>query len=178
MKTFSALLILCEGNPPVNDWFPSQRLVTQNFYVFVDLRLNIRTDSKQSKRRIPYDVNVIAFLASAVSIDNLLPHLRMQWWARWTVLFAWHYKDVIMSAVASQITSLTIVHSTVYSRRRSNNQNSASLAFVRGIHRWPVNFPHKGPVMRKMFPFHDDAMDPAIVRIIWIYAAENRFAFT
>ena len=35
------------------------------------------------------------------------------------------------------------------------HQSSASLAFVWGIHRWPVNFPHKGPVTRKMFPFDD-----------------------
>ena len=35
------------------------------------------------------------------------------------------------------------------------HQTSASLAFVRGIHRGPVNSPHKGPVTRKMFPFDD-----------------------
>ena len=35
------------------------------------------------------------------------------------------------------------------------HQSSASLAFVRGIHRWPVNSPHKWPVTRKMFPFDD-----------------------
>ena len=70
-----------------------------------------------------------------------------------------HYNDVIMSAMASQITSLTIVYSTVYRRRRSKkHQSSASLAFVRGIHRWPVNSPHKGPVTRKMFPFDDVIM--------------------
>ena len=34
-------------------------------------------------------------------------------------------------------------------------QSSASLVFVRGIHRWPVNSPHKGPITRKMFPFDD-----------------------
>ena len=34
-------------------------------------------------------------------------------------------------------------------------QSSVSLLFVRGVHRWPVNYPHKGPVMRKMFPFDD-----------------------
>ena len=63
-----------------------------------------------------------------------------------------HYNDVIMSAMASQITSLTSVYSTVYSRRRSKkHRNSAWLAFVRGIHRWPVYSPHKGPVTRKMF---------------------------
>ena len=42
--------------------------------------------------------------------------------------------------------------------RRSKHHSSASLAFVRGIHRWPVNFPHKWPVTRKMFPFHDVIM--------------------
>ena len=67
---------------------------------------------------------------------------------------------VIMSAMASQITSLTIVYLTVYSRRRSRTrQSSASLALVRGMHRWPVNSPHKGPVTRKMFPFDDVIMD-------------------
>ena len=38
------------------------------------------------------------------------------------------------------------------------HQSSASLAFVRGIHRWPVNSPHKGPVTQKMFPFDDVIM--------------------
>ena len=65
-----------------------------------------------------------------------------------------HYNDVIMSTMASQIASLTIVHSTVYSGTdQRKHQSSASLAFVRGIHRWPLNSPHKGPVTRKMFPF-------------------------
>ena len=38
------------------------------------------------------------------------------------------------------------------------HQRSASLAFVREIHRWPVDCPHKGPVTRKMFPFADVTM--------------------
>ena len=47
-----------------------------------------------------------------------------------------HYNDVIMGAIASQITSLTIVYSTVYSGAdQRKHQGSASLAFVRGIHR-------------------------------------------
>ena len=70
-----------------------------------------------------------------------------------------HYNDAIMSGMASQITSLTIVYLTVHSRLRSKKyQSSASLAFVRGIHRWPVNSLHKGPVTRKMFPFDDVIM--------------------
>ena len=58
------------------------------------------------------------------------------------------YGDVM----ASQITSLTIVCSNVYSGTdQRKHQSSASLAFVRGIHQWPVNSPHKGPVTRKRF---------------------------
>ena len=72
-----------------------------------------------------------------------------------------HYDDVIMSEIASQITSLTIVYSTVHSGTdQSKHQSSASLAFVWEIHRWPVNFPHKWPVTRKIFPFDDVIMDP------------------
>ena len=58
-----------------------------------------------------------------------------------------------MGAVAYQITSLAIVYLTVYSGADLRKyQSSASLSFVPGIHRWPVNSPHKGTVMRKMFP--------------------------
>ena len=64
-----------------------------------------------------------------------------------------------MSAMASQITSLTIVYSAVYSGADQRKpQSSASLAFVWGIHRGPVNCPHKGPVTQKMFPFDDVIM--------------------
>ena len=67
-----------------------------------------------------------------------------------------HYCDVIMGMAASQITSLTIVYSTVYSEAdQRKHQSSASLAFVWGIHRGPVNSPHKWPVTPKMFPFDD-----------------------
>ena len=70
-----------------------------------------------------------------------------------------HYDDVIMDTIASQITSLTIVYSIVYSGTdHRKHQSSASLASVRGIHRGPVNFPHKGPVTRKIFPLDDVIM--------------------
>ena len=65
----------------------------------------------------------------------------------------------IMDAIASQMTRLTIVFSTVYlDTDKRKHQSSASLAFVRGIHRRPVNSPHKWPVTRKMFPFDDVIM--------------------
>ena len=67
--------------------------------------------------------------------------------------------DVIMNAMSSQTMGVSIVHSTVclgvYQRK---HLSSASLPFVRGIHRWPVNSPHNGPVTQKMLPFGDVSM--------------------
>ena len=73
--------------------------------------------------------------------------------------FRQHYNDVTMGTMASQITSLTIVYSIVYSDAdQRKHQSSASLAFVRGINRGPVNSLHKWPVTQKMFPFDDVIM--------------------
>ena len=86
---------------------------------------------------------------------------RFQWYCRSP---PYHYCDVIMNTIPSQITSLTIVYLTVNSGiDQRKHQSSASLAFVRGIHRRPVNSPHKGPVTRKMFPFDDVIMSLSII---------------
>ena len=85
-----------------------------------------------------------------------------------------HYSDVIMSVTASQITSVSVVCSTVCSGAdQRKDQNSTSLAFVRGIHRWPVNSPHKGPVIRKIFfiwwRHHDYILDTfCLTYCLWI----------
>ena len=93
-----------------------------------------------------------------------------------------HYDDVIMDSIASQITSLMIVYSTVHSGTdQRKHQSSASLAFVWEIHRWPVNFPHKWPVTRKMFPFDDVIMRIACIpsgQPAWlasIFSGTNRY---
>ena len=72
-----------------------------------------------------------------------------------------------MGTIAFQITSFTIVYSTVYSDADQRKyQSSASLAFVHvvwGIHRRPVNSPHKWPVTRKIFPFDDVIMISGLI---------------
>ena len=94
--------------------------------------------------------------ATGMDIRNSM-QLRWSNWDRTSDLI--HYDNVIMSTIASLITSLTIVYSIVYSDAdQRKHQSSASLAFVRGIHRGPVNSPHKWPVTRKMFPFDDVIM--------------------
>ena len=70
-----------------------------------------------------------------------------------------HYDDVIMTTIASQITSLTVVYSTVYSDAdQSKHQKLRVTGLCVGNSPGPVNSPHKGPVTRKMFPFDDVIM--------------------
>ena len=98
------------------------------------------------------------------------------WLLTSSTLIHYHYGDVIMGAITSQITSLPIVCSTVYSDAdQRKHQSSASLAFVRGIHRGPVNSPHKWPVTRKIFPFDDVIMLTSIWNpIVEIRRSEDR----
>ena len=72
-----------------------------------------------------------------------------------------------MRPMASQITSLTVVYTTLYSEEdKRKHQSSASLAFVWGIHRWPVNSPHKWSVRWRMLPFDDVIMYVSHRRIL------------
>ena len=101
-------------------------------------------------------------LSHRSSVDMLLyePWTVLRYIAKIKLCKTWRqiyrYGDVIMGVIASEITSLTIVYSTVYSDAdQRKHQSSASLAFVWGIHRGLVNSPHKWPATRKMFPFDD-----------------------
>ena len=77
-----------------------------------------------------------------------------------------HNNDAIMSTMTSKIICVTIVCSTVASGPdQRKHQSPASLAFVQGTHRWPVNSPHKEPVTRKCFHF----MTSSCYRIDFIY---------
>ena len=79
-----------------------------------------------------------------------------------------HYTDVIMSAMASQITSLATVYSTVYLRRRSKKISKLRITgLVRGSNWWPVNSRHKGPVTRKCFYLITSSCEKSFVK--WIF---------
>ena len=70
-----------------------------------------------------------------------------------------HYSDIIMGTMASQSpASRLFTQPFIQGTDQRKHQSSRSLAFERGIHRWPVNSSHKWPVMRKMCPFHDVMM--------------------
>ena len=135
-------------NPLVTGGLRSQRPATRSCDLFFDVRLSKRL-SKPSRRR--WFLTPSRWLwrqcNSKITIKDIgqmgLPH----------------YNDAIMSVMAPQITSLTIVDTTVYSGTDQRKlQSAASLAFVREIHKWLVNSPRKGPVTRKMFAFDDVIM--------------------
>ena len=112
--------------------------------------------------------NVSLWLPQKLSYAQLLLQPVTKCCKKWHFRFKWimeiqnncfHYNDIIMITMASQITSLTIVYSSVYSSAdQRKHQSSVSLAFVRGIHQSSANSPHKGPVTRKKFPFDDVIM--------------------
>ena len=73
---------------------------------------------------------------SGISVEPNRGKLQLYLILRYIINTFIHYGDVIIGAIASQITSLTIVYSTVYSDAdQRKHQSSASLAFVLGIHR-------------------------------------------
>ena len=93
-------------------------------------------------------------VATTQEID-LQPWAPRQWTSTTT---HWRCGHILLPSLILpfQITSVSIVCSTSYAGAdRRNHQSSRLLAFVRGIYQWPLNSPHKRPVMWKMFPFDD-----------------------
>ena len=125
IETFSALLALFAGNLSVTDEFHARRPVTRSLDVFFDLRLNKRL-SKQPR----------GWWFQTPSC-SLWRHCDDEHWGLFPLNSRYfHNSDVIMSVVASHITSLTIVYYTVCSGADQRKyQSSAPLACLRGIHR-------------------------------------------
>ena len=159
METFSALLAFNAGNSPVTGEFPAQRPVMRSFDVLFDLRLNQQLSKQRKRRWFEMQSRLLWRHCNAV-IKHEAQCYSKDSHDFFEVSFDYcHYDDVTMGGMASQITSLTIVYSTVYSGAdERKHQSSASLAFVRGFHRGPVNSPHKWPVTQKLFPFDDVIM--------------------
>ena len=122
---------------------------TMCIFLGIYCRKNMYLSSMRKNLFLPTEISEI------FCIHIILAHLR----ARFIYDIAIHYTNVTMGTIASQITSLTIVYSTVYSDADQRKyQNSVSLSFVRGIHWRLVNSPHKWPVTWNMFSFDDVIM--------------------
>ena len=134
---------ICEGNRLSHLWLPITKTSNAES-IFVSLQ------PRWWKTRAIVAAYPSISIASSQRTDNA--------W-NWTL-----YNDVIMGAMASQISSASFVCSVVWPGvDRRKHHSSASLVFVRGIHRRPVNFPHKRPVTLKLFPFDDIIMVQPII---------------
>ena len=144
-------------NPLLTCGFLLQKSVMRSFDIFFVVSLNEL--SNNSRSAVIFEAMTLMWLHCDDFLRITTVYQKIWCRYRYPDAIQVHFGDVKMSAMASQITSLTIVYSTVYSGAdQRKHQSSASLAFLRGIHRWPVNSPHKGPVARKMFPFDDVIM--------------------
>ena len=140
METFSALLALCEGNPPVTGWFPSQSSGTISFDVSFDLRLNkhlnkIRNAGNLRRHRAHFDVSVMVCNMSH-DMGNLLQN----------GFIVRCFVDVILLPVLRILKSVYPNHDDVIKWKHFPRY----WPFVRGIHRSPVNSPHKGQWRRAL----------------------------
>ena len=157
-------------------------ILKQVLYAEITELLNVSIQLRHVKLNLASDipVDVIPNLSNAVSADIITSNFACP-------SNATHYNDVMMGEIASHITSLTIVYSTVYSRAdQRKHQSSASLAFVWLIHRGPVNSPHKWPVTRKMFPLDDVIMSahythiyltPTVVKSQCCHIIQNKWRY-
>ena len=156
--------------------------------------MSLHLTRKPPKHRIA--ITVIGGLSWHISGASYIFFLLERWcypcsffsYTRYVICLSCNFSDVIMSTMASQITSLTIVYSTAYSGPgERKHKSSVSLAFVRGIHRGLVNSPHKARVTRKLFPFDEVIMQHWYylcsllyyieLPYIWVYFLQQRSVF-
>ena len=160
-KEFPSFLLPAEsGNRAHSSHSWVQRIPTGNIFRLHKKLQKSKYNHLRFWTRVP-----IAYKIWGSSIDNFYNYSlwflwpcssscsRFPWWgASWQL---WHHNE---RDGVSNHWRLYCLLNRLFRRRSKKYQSSASLAFVRGIHRWPVNFPHKGPVTRKIFPFDDVVM--------------------
>ena len=108
----SALLALCAGKSTVTGEFPAQRPVTRSFDVLFDLRLNNQL-SKQS----------------------------WGWWFEAPSCLFWRHCDDYSITATGNEHKCVLIHLARSNTHQRKHQSPVSLAFVRGIHRWPMDSP-------------------------------------
>ena len=147
------------GRRPTTYSLPTMRYIIRMTFSYETISTLCHTDELVTH---PYDCSVLSHTWDCYTgnVSSLSAWTQTTYHDIYVTLVSHvHYSNVIISAMASQITSFTIVYSTVCSGADQRKyQSSASLAFVRGIHRLPVNSPHKDAATRKMFPFDDVIM--------------------
>ena len=156
METFSASLSRCAGNSPVNSPHKSQwrgALMFSLICAWTNAWVNNRNAGDLRRRHAYYDVTVINLhIKGRLYLITIIYVVLHSGCANQSRIRRYNNSDVIMSAMASWITGASILCAAVSScADQRQHQSSASLAFVRGIQRSPVDSAHKRPGTRKCF---------------------------
>ena len=152
METFSTLLALCEGSHQS----PVVSLRKSQWRGALMLYLMNKCLSKQSRRRwfeTP-SRSLCCYFSRYIQPQRQMGH-NLYIASKFDVS---HYSDVLMRAMAHQITCVSIVCSTVCSGADKKKSNHRVIGLCEENHWSPVDSPHKGPVTRKMFLFGDIIM--------------------
>ena len=184
-KIKSALIALCEGNPPVTGGFPHKgqwrgTLIFSLICAWTNGLTNNRDPGDLRRHRARFDVTVMiyvliediiitsytymTFRLNMQSVLKLLMashslvrwHLRPQWWRRSGPLH-WHHND---HDGVSNHQPHDCLFNRLFRRRSKKTSKLRVTGFCVGNSPGPVNSPHKGPVTRKIFLF-DDVIMPA-----------------
>ena len=147
METFSALLALCDGNPPATGEFLSQRPVTRSYDVFFDLRLNkwlrLSIDAGDIRRHCAnYDITVM------ISFPG-----------------TWHYRLLDRSEPFGRATRSLAVSKSWW--RHQMETFSALLAICAGNSPVPGEFPTQRPVTRSFHVSSDLRLNKPLSKQSW-----------
>ena len=138
-------------------------ILGESLVVFIPSRLSLPADCCVAIFKLAFNLKLMLSEWATMCVIEIVQSLR------------WRHDG----PMASPITSLTLVYSTVYSGAdQRKHQSSASLAFVQGIHRWPVNTPNKRPVTRKMFPFDGIMASVNTVKRLWRVVVQCSISIT
>ena len=135
------------GNPPVTGGFTSQKAVSRRFDVFFDLLLNKRLSKQSIRRRFETSscllwrhCNEIAQLVW-LEITGYMDEFQVPVYER-----IYHYNDVTGPAWRPGSPTIRVFSSTICQGWcQSNIKAPRDWPFIRRIHRWPMDSPHKGP---------------------------------
>ena len=171
METLSALLVLCDGNPPVTSWFPSHKGQWRGAWIFSSICAWTNVFAKNQdpadlrRHRTHYDVRVMILtklnatrgwrLFTARKSKSSKATKRMVFNACHVAVAAWlweYQSDGIWAPWCLKFYAIRLfVQQLVRTSNKENNGAVYHLPFVWEIHPSPVDSTQKGPIMRKCF---------------------------
>ena len=156
METVSALLAICAGNSPVPGEFPTQRPATRGFDVFFDPRPEKRLSKQWWSWWLETPSHSLWRHRNVLAI--CYHHQYQDFDYKWSTCQNQHYGQCMAPHKRHGLSNHRLIEclfSSLFMLTTKKISSPCYWPFVRGMHRWPVDSPHKGPETRKAFPCLD-----------------------